>query len=209
MVLDDIHLGIERGEFLILTGPAASGKTLLLKLLCHELVPQRGQILIDDRNLMRISQEKLLQLRRRIGVVPQEIHPPPRGTVHHHLVFKLRSLGYPKREALRKAMDALDLMGALKLKDKLIRELAPEELLLCYIALAVSNDPLLLLVDEPFARLEAPRKFNILDALKRLHARQRITMLVTTREAELAERSGARIALLRNGRLETPSQICE
>jgi len=203
MRLEDIHLGIERGEFFILTGPAASGKTLLLKLLCRELWPQRGQILIDDRNLLRISEEKMRELRRRIGLVPQHFTPPQRGSVYDQIIFKLRSLGYPKRQALSKATDALDTIGALQLKDKSIKELSPEELELFYIALAISNDPVLLLVDEPFAALDEKSKIAILDALKRIHAHKRITLFVTTRDAQFAKRSGARVALLQNGRIAT------
>lgn len=204
-LLDDIHLGIERGEFLILAGPASSGKTLLLKLLCRELLPQRGQILINNRNLLRIGDEKLRELRRRIGIVPQNFMPPQRGSVSDQLIFKLRCLGYPKGEALRKAIDALDVIGALSLKDKPIKELSQEELVLFYLALAISNDPVLLLVDEPFALLDEAGKSAILEALKRLHARRRITMLVTTREEQLAERSGIRVALLQDGRIASPS----
>lgn len=204
-LLDDIHLGIERGEFFILAGPAASGKTLLLKLLCRELLPQQGQILICDRNLLRISDEKLRELRRRIGVVPQHFTPPQRGSVYDNLIFKLRCLGYPKREAKSRALDALEAIGALKLKDKRLRDLSPQELVLFYLALAVSNDPVLLLVDEPFAALDEAVKPAILEALKRLHARRRITILVATQDLQLAERSGARVALLQNGRMRSSS----
>ncbi len=205
-LLEDIHLGIERGEFFILTGPAASGKTLLLKLLCRELLPQRGQILIDDRNLLRISPEKMRQLRRRIGLVPQHFTPPQRGSVYDQIIFKLRVLGYPKHEASSKALDALEAVGALQLKDKLVKKLSQEELVFFYLALAISNDPVLLFVDEPFTALDEKSKIAILDALKCVHARKRITMLVTTRDAQLAERSGARTALLQDGRIASPSR---
>ena len=201
-LLEDINLGIERGEFFILTGPAASGKTLLLKLLCGELLPQRGQILINDRNLLRLSKQRMRELRRRIGLVPQQFTLPQRGSVYEQIVFKLRCLSYPKRQAMSRALDALEAIGALALKDRTLKELSRQELVLFYLALAISNDPLLLLVDEPFA--DEAGQSAILEALRRLHARRRITMLVTTREAKVAERSGARTALLQNGRIESP-----
>lgn len=205
-ILDDIHLGIERGEFFVLAGPAASGKTLLLKLLCHELLPQRGQILIDDRNLLRISKEKMRQLRRRIGLVPQHFTPPQGGSVYDNLIFKLRGLGYSRSEASSKALDALEAVGTLQLRDKPIKELSQEELKFFYLALAISNDPVLLFVDEPFGALDERGKIAILEALKRIHARKRITVLVTTRDAKFAERSGVRVALLQNGHIESPSR---
>lgn len=206
MVLDNVHLSIKRGDFVFLVGPAGSGKTTLLKLLCHELTPQRGQILVDDRNITRLSKGKILQLRQRIGIVPQNPKELSRRTVYGNLIFKLRSLGFSKKEAASKALETLDLVGLMQVQDLSFKELAEPEKRIVHIALAISNDPVLLLCDEPFASLKADDAFVVLEALHRIHERERMTVLVATREAALARNCGAKTYFLQNGTLTLSAQ---
>lgn len=199
MILDNVHLSIARGDFVFLVGPAGSGKTTLLKLLCHELTPQRGQILVDDRNITRLSKGKILQLRQRLGIVPQNPKELTRRTVYGNLIFKLRSLGLSKEEAASKASKTLELVGLTKKRDQSLPELGEPEKRIAYIALAISNDPVLLLCDEPFANLKADDAFAILETLKQIHKRERMTILVATHEAALTKSSGAKIYFLQDG----------
>jgi len=206
MVLDNVHLSLARGDFIFLVGPAGSGKTTLLKLLCHELTPQRGQILVDDRNITRLSKGKILQLRQRLGIVPQNPKPLTRRTVYENLIFKLRSLGFSREEAARKALEALDLVGLVQVRDLSFKELAEPEKRIVHIALAISNDPVLLLCDEPFASLKAAEALTVLEALKRVHERERMTILVATSEAALARSSGAKTYFLQNGTISAQKE---
>ena len=66
-VLEDIHLHVDRGEYVVLLGAASAGKTLLLGLLGALVPPQRGQILVHGRNVARLGRDRALELRRRIG----------------------------------------------------------------------------------------------------------------------------------------------
>ncbi|MCK5247548.1 ATP-binding cassette domain-containing protein, partial [Candidatus Bipolaricaulota bacterium] len=91
-ILEDIHLRVDQGELMVILGPAASGKSLLLGLLGAQIPPQRGQILVHGRNVARLGPNKMLTLRRRVGVYPQGFVPLPR-TVHENVTFKLRALG--------------------------------------------------------------------------------------------------------------------
>lgn len=202
VILDDVHLRVEWGEWLFLVGEPGAGKTVFLKLLAGELRPRRGQILVNERNVTHLGPERLRQLRRTMGIVPQRPLILDRETVMTGLIFKLRALGLPQDEAARRASEALEALGASQLAPRLPRELAGVEQALAQIALAVCHDPILLLADEPCRGLEEEGALKVLEALDRLHRRKRLTMLVTAEDGGGASKFGTRAFLLHDGRLE-------
>jgi len=202
VILDDIYLRVEWGEWLFLIGEPGVGKTVFIKLLTGELRPRRGQILVNDRNVTHLGPERLRQLRRTMGIVPQQPLILDRETVMAGLIFKLRALGLLREEAERRAAEALEALGAAQLAPRPPRELKPVEQALAQIALAICHDPILLLADEPWHRLKGEEALRVLEALDRLHKRKRLTMLTTAEDGELASQFGTRAVYLREGRLE-------
>jgi len=203
-IFDGLHLKVEMGEWVILLGPRGAGKTTLLKLLWGELKPHRGQILVDERNVTRLSPAKLLQLRRELGIIPEEPLVLSQETVFASLTFKLRALVLPPSEAAKKAGETLELLELAHLASRAPQELKPVEQALTQIALAVCHDPILLLADEPCRGLEGEEARAVLKALDRLHQRKRLTILLTAEDGEWIAGSGfgTRTVLLRDGRLE-------
>ena len=202
VILEDVHLRVEWGEWLLLIGPPGAGKTVFLKLLWGELRPRRGQILVDERNVTRLGPGRLCQLRRAMGIVPERPLILNQGTVMEGLIFKLRVLGLPQDEAERKASETLEVLGLAQLAPRPPRELVSAEQALAQIALAVCNDPILLLADEPCRGLDEEGTLTVMDALDRLHRRKRLTMLVAADDERLARRFGTRAVFLHDGRLE-------
>lgn len=201
-IFEDLHLRVEMGEWVILLGPRGSGKTTLLKLLWGELKPHRGQILVDERNVTRLSPGKLLQLRRELGIIPEEPLILSQETVFAGLTFKLRALGLGAGEAAKKAEETLELLELAHLAGRAPRELKPVEQALAQIALAVCHDPILLLADEPCRGLEKDGTRTVLQALDRLHRRKRLTILLTAEGWEGLTGFGTRTVLLKGGRAE-------
>jgi len=204
VILDNVSLRVERGEWLFLVGPPESGKTVFLKLLLGELQPRSGQILVNDRNVTRLSWEKILALRRSIGVLPQPPIPLARRTVWEGLLFKLRGLGLTPEEAHRKATEALEALGVQGLGSREMEELTPLDRALAQLALAIGNDPILLLADEPCSGLDEAGALTVMKALERLHRRKRLTILTATQDEKLAGRFGSRLVRLVDGRLVEP-----
>jgi len=202
VILDNVHLRVEWGEWLFLIGPPGAGKTVFLQLLVGELQPRRGQILVNERNVTRLGPERLRQLRRTMGIVPQQPLVLNQRTVMRALIFKLRALGLPQDEAERRASETLEALGLAGLASRPPQELAPVEQALVQIALAACNDPILLLADEPCRRLEEEGTHAVLGALDRLHRRKRLTMVTTAEDEGLAAKFGTRSVFLRDGRLE-------
>jgi len=178
-VLEDIHLRVEQGELMMILGPAASGKSLLLGLLGAQITPQRGQILVHGRNVGRLGPDKMLSLRRRIGVVPQGFMPLPR-TVRDNVLFKLRALGNYVEQAEEKVLFALETTGLIRQQGSDARELSSIDRVRLGISLAICNDPLLLLIDEPFEGLSEDEKAEVARLLCRMNTGH-LSILVATR----------------------------
>ena len=178
-ILEDIHLRVEQGELLYIVGPASSGKSLLLGLFGGQMAPQRGQILVHGRNVGRLSPERRLELRKRIGYLPQGFAPLSR-TVHENILFKLRSLGNFREQAEEKAILALETTGLIRQQGIEAAELSSLDRIRLGLALAVCDDPLLLLIDEPLAGLDASECAEACLLIDRLHTGH-LTVVVATR----------------------------
>jgi len=201
-VLEDVHLHVERGELVYLTGDAAVGKTLLLGLLAAQTPPQQGQILVHGRNVARLSKEKALRLRRQIGFVPQGFVPLPRTTLEN-LLFKLRALGDFREQAEEKGIIALETVGLLRQQTAPASELSAVERLRLGIAVAICNDPLLLLIDNPFDVLRPEDRDQICTLLERISGRG-TTVLVAARAPLPVRARGQRTLELVDGRVGEP-----
>ncbi len=200
-VLEDVHLRVDRGEMLFLVGPAAAGKSVLLGLLATHIPPQNGQILVHGRNIARLSRKKAFELRRRIGFLPQGFTPLSK-TVLENVIFKLRTLGDFQEQAEEKGLAALE-QAELTAKLTLpAAELEPLDRVRLGLALAICNEPLLLLLDEPFEGLEPGAKPTLYSLLKQIHSGG-FTVLVATRgPLPTVTATGHRVVQLSEGRVK-------
>ncbi len=178
-ILEDVHLRVDQGELIVIVGPAASGKSLLLGLLGAQIPPQQGQILVHGRNVARLGSDKILALRRRIGVYPQGFVPLPR-TVHENVSFKLRALGNYREQAEEKVLYALEATGLIRQQGMDALELSSIDRIRLGMALAICHDPLLLLIDEPFEGLTETEKAEIARLVSRLNTGH-LSILLATR----------------------------
>ncbi|UCF09497.1 MAG: ATP-binding cassette domain-containing protein [Candidatus Bipolaricaulota bacterium] len=177
-VLDDIHLHVEREEMIVITGPAVAGKSTLLRLLAAQITPQTGQILVHGRNIARLSRHKAIGLRRRIGYMPHSF-PLLDRTVLENLTFKLRALGDFREQAEERALVALEDVGLTARLATPIAELDAADRIRTGLAVTICNEPLLLLIDEPFADLAPEDREAVGSVLSRVHARGRTTIIAT------------------------------
>ncbi len=178
-VLEDIHLHVDQGELMVVLGPAACGKSLLLGLLGAQIPPQRGQILVHGRNVARLGPNKILALRQRIGVYPQGFVPLPR-TVHENVTFKLLALGNYREQAEEKVLYALETAGLIRQQGVDALELSSIDRIRLGIMLAICHDPLLLLIDEPFEGLAEDEKAEVARLVCRMNTGH-LTILGATR----------------------------
>jgi cell division transport system ATP-binding protein len=196
----DVNLAVEKGEFVFLTGPSGAGKSTLLKLIFCAERAQRGQILVNGRNIVRIRDGAVPFLRRNIGVVFQDFKLLPPASVFENVALALEVLGMPARDVRRKVAAVLKSVGLSHKLDAPAQRLSGGEQQRVAIARALVNDPAILLADEPTGNLDDERTEDIMALLSDAHARG-TTVLVATHDRGLLSRYPRRTLTLEQGRI--------
>jgi cell division transport system ATP-binding protein len=198
--LIDVSLDIDKGEFVFLTGPSGAGKTTLLKLIFCAERTQRGQILVNGRNIARIRDSAVPYLRRNIGVVFQDFKLLTAASVFENVALTLQVLGRSSKEIRRKVMEMLEAVGLEHKAESPPQRLSGGEQQRVAIARALVNDPAILLADEPTGNLDHEMTLEIMNLLADVNARG-TTVFVATHDQALLERYQKRTLTLQQGRV--------
>ena len=209
LVLDNLNLRIVEGCTLVLLGRSGSGKTTALKMLTGLLFPSGGQVLVDDR---ATTDWDLIQLRRSIGYVIQEVGLFPHFTIGENVALVPRLKGWPQDRIAARVSELLDQVGLepAQFLDRYPRQLSGGQRQRVGVARALAAEPKLLLFDEPFGALDPVTRVELQDQFLALRDRLRKTSIFVTHDVREALRLGTEIALLHRGRLEvlaTPAEF--
>jgi cell division transport system ATP-binding protein len=198
--LSEVSFTVDRGEFVFLTGPSGAGKSTLLKLLFREEHPTAGQILVNGRNIGVLPESQVPYFRRTLGVVFQDFKLIGRKTIFENLAFVQSVLGLPRAEQKRRAYQALKRVGLHHRMNSYPSELSGGEQQRTAIALAIVNEPVLLLADEPTGNLDPVLSQEIMKLFLEINIRG-TTVFVATHDIELIRRMGKRVVTIEKGHL--------
>jgi cell division transport system ATP-binding protein len=198
--LVDITLHIQKGEFVVLTGPSGAGKTTLLRLIFRDELPSAGQILVNGRNVVKLPGRAIPQLRRSIGVIFQDFKLLHDRSIFDNLALVYRVLGIPSMAGKRKVAAVLKMVGLTHKAQMPPYKLSGGEQQRAAIARALMNDPLLLLADEPTGNLDPDLADEVVRLLGDINARG-TTVLLATHDAGLVHLLGRRTMVLKAGRV--------
>jgi cell division transport system ATP-binding protein len=199
--LEDITFRIEAGECVFLTGPSGAGKTTLLRLLYAAERPDRGHIIVNGRNVTRLSRRRIAEFRRSIGIVFQDFKLLPTKTAFENVAFAQRVLAIPERLIRRRVSEILARVGISPKKDALPQQLSGGEQQRVALARALVNEPALILADEPTGNLDDVLAQEILALLYEVNA-DGTTVLVATHDRTLVASASGRVLTLEHGRLQ-------
>jgi cell division transport system ATP-binding protein len=199
--LIDITLDIEKNEFVFISGPSGAGKTTLLKLFYLAERVSEGQILVDGMNLSRIPRKRIPFLRRKFGIIFQDYKLIANRSVFDNVALVLEAAGKKRRLVQKKVKSVLRTVLMEDRSNFLPPSLSGGEQQRVAIARAVVGDPKIILADEPTGSLDADSASGIMDLLKAVHIRG-ATVIVATHNKELIRKTGGRVLLLKQGRLE-------
>lgn len=180
--LFDITLRVEKGEFLYLFGPNGAGKTTLLRLLFAAELPTAGEIRVNGFDLARLKPRRIPYLRRSLGLVFQDLKLLSRRTAYENLTFALEVLGAERGEVVKKANQAIRLVGLERRANCLPSQLSAGEQQRLAIARAIVNDPVLLLADEPTGNLSLAASEEIMHLFEKINLRGTTVVLATHNE---------------------------
>ena len=211
LVLHDINLSLEAGEMVGLLGPNGSGKTTLLKLASGILKPDRGEIRLGGSSLSRLGRKSIA---RSVAVVPQQFHIPFAFTTSE--VVMLGRIPFVKALTGETAADrqavaaAMELVGITELTERRFDELSGGERQKVILAMALAQQPKLLLLDEPTVHLDISHQVETLELVRSLNGTQGLTVIAAMHDLNLASLYCDRLVLLKEGRISaegTPKQV--
>ncbi|MFE9931015.1 ABC transporter ATP-binding protein [Streptomyces sp. NPDC005533] len=194
--LDGIDLEIRSGEFLVVVGPSGCGKSTLLDLLGGLAAPTAGRILLDGKPVTGPGLDR--------GIVFQQYALLPWRTAQGNVEFGLEATGVPRRQRAVRAKEFLDLVGLTGFEDRHPHQLSGGMRQRVAIARALAYDPDVLLMDEPFAALDAQTRESLQDELRRIWQSTGKTVVFITHGIEEAVYLGQRVAVMtsRPGRVK-------
>jgi osmoprotectant transport system ATP-binding protein len=198
--VDDLSFGVPPGEICVLIGPSGCGKTTALKMVNRLITITDGDITIDDKSVRELE---LVQLRRGIGYVFQQIGLFPHMTVESNIGTVPRLLGWPKERIRARAAELLELVGLDPDSDlrRYPGEFSGGQQQRIGVARAMAADPPIMLMDEPFGAIDPIARDRLQNDFLRLHRQVRKTVIFVTHDIDEAIKMGDRIAIMREGHL--------
>ncbi|BDM66923.1 cell division ATP-binding protein FtsE [Streptomyces nigrescens] len=198
--LRDVSLEIERGEFVFLVGSSGSGKSTFLRLLLREERASHGHVHVLGKDLAKLSNWKVPQMRRQVGTVFQDFRLLPNKTVGENVAFALEVIGKPRGQIRKTVPEVLELVGLGGKEDRMPGELSGGEQQRVAIARAFVNRPLLLIADEPTGNLDPQTSVGIMKLLDRIN-RTGTTVVMATHDQQIVDQMRKRVMELEKGRL--------
>jgi iron complex transport system ATP-binding protein len=210
-VLRDISFAVREGEIIGIIGPNGSGKTTLLKILDGILTPREGRVWLRDKDLSQLGRETLAKV---IGVVPQDYSMFfPFSVEEIVLMGRTPHLGLLRFEGQKDfaiARRAMELTETTEFSRRGMGELSGGERQRVLIARAVTQEPEVLLLDEPTTYLDIKHQVALFQLMKTLHEKGNLTVIVVTQDINLAAQYCHRILLIKSGQyfsMGTPAEV--
>ncbi len=208
--VESLDMEIAAGEIVVLVGPSGCGKTTTMRLINRLIEPSSGRIFLQGDDVTKVNPDKL---RRRIGYVIQQVGLFPHQTIADNIATVPRMLGWDEKRIKARIDELLDLVG---LDPAVYRSRYPKNLSggqrqRAGVARALSADPPVMLMDEPFGAIDPITRDRLQNEFLRLQETIRKTIIFVTHDIDEAIKMGDRIAILREGskiaQYDTPERI--
>jgi len=208
-VLDDVSFTVEPGDVLVLVGRSGVGKTTILRLINHLLLPSTGEIRVEGRATAAWDP---IALRRRTGYVLQEVGLFPHMTVGRNIAVVPHLEGWPEARIRARCVELLELVGLdpISYEGRFPHELSGGQRQRVGVARALAADPPVLLMDEPFGALDPLTRSELHREFRRIQGQLRKTVVMVTHDMAEAFALATRLGVLDQGRLvalDTPDAI--
>jgi osmoprotectant transport system ATP-binding protein len=208
--VDSLSMEIPEGEIVILVGPSGCGKTTTMKLINRIIEPTSGRIFLDDEDVTKVNPDLL---RRRIGYVIQQIGLFPHVTIADNIATVPKMLGWKKDRITARVDELLETVGMDpgNYRDRYPKELSGGQRQRVGVARAMSADPDVMLMDEPFGAIDPITRDRLQNEFLRLQEQIKKTIIFVTHDIDEAIKMGDRIAILREqshiAQFDTPERI--
>lgn len=208
LILSDVNITVNKGEFVYLIGKTGTGKSSLLKTLYGDLSLREGAGQVVGFDLKKMDWKKVPFLRRNLGVVFQDFQLLTDRNVHDNLKFVLRAIGWEdKKKMEEKIDDVLEKVGLTTKGFKMPYELSGGEQQRVDIARAMLNSPKLILADEPTGNLDPETSDGIMQLLFRISREEGAAVVMATHDYILLQKFPSRVLRTENGRVSDHATV--
>ena len=193
--LRGVNLKVEKGDFLAVLGPSGSGKSTLLNLIGALDKPTSGTLLVDGVNVSKLNDNKLADLRLKVGFVFQFFNLIPRFAAMDNVELSLGIANVSRSERKKRAAQLLETVG---LKDRIKHkpaELSGGQQQRVAIARALANNPTFLLLDEPTGNIDSKTAHELMEIIKNLNAKG-VTIIMVTHDQHLAREAKRTVQMM-------------
>ncbi|MDE2861644.1 MAG: glycine betaine/L-proline ABC transporter ATP-binding protein [Chloroflexota bacterium] len=202
IALQDVSFDVERGEIFVVMGLSGSGKSTLIRCLIRLIEPTSGEIWIDGEDVLKYNDKELTQFRRRkSAMVFQHFGLLPHRSIIDNAAWGLEVQGMNKRDRYERARQSLEIVGLQGWENAFATELSGGMQQRVGLARALTVDPEILLMDEPFSALDPLIRREMQDELLNLQQRIQKTIIFITHDLDEALKLGTRIAIMRDGKI--------
>lgn len=208
LVLQDVNLTVNRGEFVYLVGKTGTGKSSLLKTLYGELPLTEGEGIVAGHNLKGMDWKKVPFLRRDLGVVFQDFQLLTDRNVNENLRFVLRATGWKDEKLMKEKIDdVLDKVGLKSKSFKMPYEMSGGEQQRVDIARALLNSPKLILADEPTGNLDPETSDEIMQLLFHITKDYNTSVIMATHDFIVIDKYPARMLKTERGKVMETEKV--
>ena len=194
LAVDNVSLGIENKEFLVLVGPSGCGKSTILRMIAGLEDPTEGKLYIGDQMVNGVPPKA-----RDIAMVFQNYALYPHMTVYENMAFALKLRKYSRSDIDQRVKEAAEILGITKHLNKRPKALSGGERQRVAVGRAIVRKPIVFLFDEPLSNLDAKLRGQMRIEINKLHIRLQTTMIYVTHDQVEAMTMGTRIAVMKDG----------
>ena len=207
--LEDVSIEVRAGEIFGVIGLSGAGKSTLVR--CINLLerPTAGEVIVDGRDMLRLTEKELRSARQSIGMIFQSFNLLMQRTALDNICFPLELAGTPRREAVRRAGELLELVDLAGRAGAYPAQLSGGQKQRVTIARTLATNPRVLLCDEATSALDPKTTRDILRLIQDINKRLGITVVVITHEMKVIEEICARVAILDHGHLAETGTVEE
>ena len=197
--LRDVNISVESGEIFGIIGLSGAGKSTLVR--CINLLerPNEGQVLFHGQNMMTMSDKQLRLQRRKITMIFQSFNLLEQRTALDNICFPLELVGPPRKEAVKRAKELLEIVGLPDKANAYPVQLSGGQKQRIAIARALATDPEVMLCDEATSALDPKTTDSILKLLQKINREHGITVIIITHQMSVIEQICHRVAILDHG----------
>ena len=207
--LRDVSLEVNEGDIFGIIGLSGAGKSTLVRCLNLLERPTAGKVYVNDQDMMALSDAEIRRCRQKIGMVFQHFNLLMQRTVLGNVCFPLEIVGMSKKDAKKRAMEVLKLVGIEDKANAYPSQLSGGQKQRVAIARVLANDPEIILCDEATSALDPMTTESILALLQKINLTQHITIVVITHEMKVVQQICNRVAVLDEGRIQETGTVEE